>query len=418
MIEMLRKRTIENSGLTMTSLGHCIQLSNYILEKHDAFISYNTLRRFFGVIANETKPSALTLDILSRFNGYKNYMHFSRLFKYDNQWKLQNDIYEIMNHSDNRIFIEEIEKKINKTSDFVSILVQVVRELLLEKRFDDVIGILSIEQLEISNISYDEAINVANGIGSLLRTKNIEEKTLIKLLHVANYRSLVFSVFVDYSHLNGYYSRQVSLLKNIIIEKETEAFSQCIENLHLYLKLKPIKNKSIPIKNEFHPILKSRIISQELLKATKNTALILESFYQEISASSLKIEHFYELIVTAMITKNKYAMSFIITRIDRLKGEIFLYQLRHKQQYLLMKALYLSATGRKKSYLKIIEDFNPNGVAESYKEFLNVFYLIAQYNVAENFEKEKLLVKYSNLAEKLTYPLFNDEYIRNYNFTD
>jgi hypothetical protein len=27
----------------MTSLGHCIQLSNYILEKHDTFISYNTL---------------------------------------------------------------------------------------------------------------------------------------------------------------------------------------------------------------------------------------------------------------------------------------------------------------------------------------------------------------------------------------
>jgi hypothetical protein len=165
----------------MTSLGHCIQLSNYILEKHDTFISYNTLRRFFGVIANETKPSALTLDILSRFNGYKNYMHFSRLFKYDNQWKLQNDIYEIMNHSDTGIFIEEIEKKINKTSDFVSILVQVVRELLLEKRYDDVIGILSIKQLEISNISYDEAVNVANGIGSLLRTKNIEEKNTHKV---------------------------------------------------------------------------------------------------------------------------------------------------------------------------------------------------------------------------------------------
>ena len=418
MIEMLRKRTIENTGLTMTSLGHCMQLSNYILEKHDTFISYNTLRRFFGVIANETKPSALTLDILSRFNGYKNYIHFSRLFKYDNQWKLQNDIYEIMNHSDTRIFIEEIEKKLNKTSDFVSILVQVVRELLLEKRYDDVIGILSIKQLEINNLSYDEAVNVANGIGSLIRTKNIEEKTLIKLLNVANYRSLVFSVFVDYSNLNGYYSKQIKILKKMKIEEDTMVFSKCIENLHLYLNLKPIRHKTFSVKNEFHPILKSRIISQELLKATKNTALILESFYQNISTSSLKIEHFYELIVTAMITKNKYAMSYIIHRIDGLKGEIFLYQLRHTQQYLLMKALFLSATGSKKSCKEIIEDFNPNGVAESYKEFLNVFYLSVLYNVAENFEKEKLIAEYSNLAEKLSYPLFDEEYIRNYNFID
>ena len=418
MIEMLRKRTIENSGLTMTSLGHCIQLSNYILEKHDAFISYNTLRRFFGVIANETKPSALTLDILSRFNGYKNYMHFSILFKYDNQWKLQNDIYEIMSHSDTSIFIEEIEKKINKTSDFVSILVQVVRELILEKRYNDVIGILSLKQLQINNISYDEAINIANGIGNLLRTKNIEEKTLIKLLKVANYRSLVFSVFVDYSHLNGYYSKQIKILKNMKVEEDTMVFSKCIENLHLYLNLKPIKYKTFSVKNEFHPILKSRVISQELLKITQNTPLLLESFYQEISTSSLKIEHFYELIVTAMITKNKYAMSFIINKIDRLKSDVFLYQLRHKQQYLLMKALFLSATGSKKSCLKIIEDFNPNGVSESYKEFLNVFYLITQYNVAENFEKEKLIASYAELAEKLSYPLFDEEYIRNYNFKD
>ena len=62
--------------------------------------------------------------------------------------------------------------------------------------------------------------------------------------------------------------------------------------------------------------------------------------------------------------------------------------------------------------------FNPNGVSESYKEFLNVFYLITQYNVAENLEKEKLLANYADLAEKLSYPLFDPEYIRNYNFKD
>ena len=202
------------------------------------------------------------------------------------------------------------------------------------------------------------------------------------------------------------------------VEEDIMVFTKCIENLHLYLNLKPIKYKTFSVKNEFHPILKSRIISQELLKATKNTVFILDSFYQRISKSSLKVEHFYELIVTAMITKNKYAMSFIMSRIDRLKSEIFLYQLRHKQQYLLMKALYLSANGSKKSCLEILNDFNPNGVAESYKEFLNIFYLITRFNITENLEREKLLVKYSNLTEKLAYPLFDEAYIRNYNFKD
>jgi hypothetical protein len=415
---MLRKKTVENSGLTMTSLGHCIQLSNYILEKHDTFISYNTLRRFFNVIANETKPSALTLDILSRFNGYKNYMHFSRLFKYDNQWKLQNDVYESMNHSDSIVFMKELEKKVKKTPDSTSIIVHVVRELILEKRFDHVIGMLSLEQLEINTISYDEAVNVANGIGSLLRTKSIEEKTFLKLLDNANYRSLVFSVFVDYSHLNGYYSRQVSLLKNIIIEKETEVFSQCIENLHLYLNLKPIKYKSIPIRKEYHPILKSRIIAQKLFTRHNNVEHILEEYCINHVHSNLKTEHFYELIVTAMVTKNMHALSYLVKKIDGFKGEIFLYQLGHTQHYLLMKSLYLSATDTKKNCLKIMDDFNIQGVAESYKEFLTLFYIIAQYNVADHFEKEELLVQYTHLAEKLTYPIFDEVYIKNYNFKD
>lgn len=83
-----------------------------------------------------------------------------------------------------------------------------------------------------------------------------------------------------------------------------------------------------------------------------------------------------------------------------------------------MKALYLSANGSKKSCLEILNDFKPNGVAESYKEFLNIFYLIMQFNITENLEREKLLVKYSNLTEKLAYPLFDEAYIRNYNFKD
>ena len=65
------------------------------------------------------------------------------------------------------------------------------------------------------------------------------------------------------------------------IEEDTMEFSKCIENLHLYLNLKPIKHKTFSVKSEFHPILKSRIISQELLKTKKNTALILESFIKK-----------------------------------------------------------------------------------------------------------------------------------------
>ena len=70
MIEILKKRTIENSGLKMNKLGDCIALSNHILEKHDEFISYNTLRRFFGVINNKSGAGGFrTLLVTYLFPG-------------------------------------------------------------------------------------------------------------------------------------------------------------------------------------------------------------------------------------------------------------------------------------------------------------------------------------------------------------
>jgi hypothetical protein len=413
LIEILRQKTIENSGLKMNKSGDCKTLSNYIQEKHDEFISYNTLRRFFGVINSDIQPSSLTLDIISRFNGYKNYMHFSRLFKFNNKWKFQSDIYEIINITDSNLFIEKLENRINHSLDYVSIIVQVVRELILENRFDDVINVFSLKQLDINNISYDEVINVANGVGTILRKKKVEKNIFFKLLKVENYRNLVFTVYVDYSYLNGYYLTELLCLKKIAIEEETEVFSKCLENLYLYLNLEKIKYKKIIIKDDFHPILKSRIIAQELFIEHENIELVLEKYYQNITKSNLRIEHFYELIITSMVTKNLDVMRFIIKKLNQSRGEIFLYQLRHTQHYLLMKSIYFSSISDKNNYDKTIRNFNLLGVSESYKGFLKIFHIISMYNI-EN-DNDKYLIEYTHLSNQLRYPLFSIDYIKNYN---
>ena len=47
-------------------------LSDLILERTDEFVSYNTLRRMFG-LAQPVKPRRQTLDVLAAFvvSGYK-----------------------------------------------------------------------------------------------------------------------------------------------------------------------------------------------------------------------------------------------------------------------------------------------------------------------------------------------------------
>ena len=92
MIQILKKKTSEKVGFKIENLGNCVQLSNSILEVNDEFLSYNTIRRFYGLVKSPKKTSKKTLDIISRYNGYHNYSHFSKSFKFENKWKLQNDL--------------------------------------------------------------------------------------------------------------------------------------------------------------------------------------------------------------------------------------------------------------------------------------------------------------------------------------
>ena len=63
------KNNIElKCGFKIKSRGDCIVLESIILIETDMFISYNTLRRFFGVVRG-TFPSKKTLNILSKYVG-------------------------------------------------------------------------------------------------------------------------------------------------------------------------------------------------------------------------------------------------------------------------------------------------------------------------------------------------------------
>ena len=105
MLKILKKKTSEKVGFKIKDLSSCIQLSNIILENIDEFVSYNTLRRLYKIVKGTDLPSKKTLDILSRFNGYHNYQHFIKTYKFENKWKLQNDVYEIQNTNDLNLLI-------------------------------------------------------------------------------------------------------------------------------------------------------------------------------------------------------------------------------------------------------------------------------------------------------------------------
>ena len=411
MNNILKKKTSEKVGFKIKNLRSCVQLSNIILENNDEFVSYNTLRRFYKIVNGTNLPSKKTLDILSRFNGYNNYQHFIKTYKFENKWKLQNDVYEIQNSNDDNLLLIFLKKVLKSKENHISIVIQILRELLLQKKYNQLYKAIAIEELKIENLTYDEVAHIGNGIGLLLRKIKLEDDTIKILLDIKNYQDLVFTMFVDYANLNTYYIHHIKLFKTLKSKDYLVAFALCMDNLNSYLNLNKILHLNINSKKHYHPILKSRIIAQKLFYENKNEIEILENYYEKQNISKLPIEYFYELIMTAMITKNCEVMEWIIKKVEDNREESHIFHIRHIQHYFIMKSLYYATLNDRTSFKENINLFSLETGSTSYKEVLELFILMAEYQFAEGHDKYVTKKEYKKLSEKLSYPLFDENYL-------
>jgi len=63
-------------GVPIKYGNQCQQLSIEVLKQTGDYISFQTLRRFFGFISSTTKPSTSTLNTLSKFCGFRHFSEF------------------------------------------------------------------------------------------------------------------------------------------------------------------------------------------------------------------------------------------------------------------------------------------------------------------------------------------------------
>ena len=130
MEKKLRDITVEKIGFKIKSLKDSKRLSQIIAKENDIDISYNTIRRFFGIVKN-VQASNFTLDTLSKFNGFDNYSDFMVNFKLKNKWSEEFEISKIIHKSKDDLLLKYIEDNLSHTRSFNLKLIQIIRELLL-----------------------------------------------------------------------------------------------------------------------------------------------------------------------------------------------------------------------------------------------------------------------------------------------
>ena len=117
MIHPILKKKIEiRLGQKVLNRGDCELLSNLILETIDIEISYNTIRRLFGLAVN-VKASKKTLNTLAKFVGYKNYIHFMQTHLEEETQNLSILIFRVVYQADKAEVIKKMIKFVN-THDY------------------------------------------------------------------------------------------------------------------------------------------------------------------------------------------------------------------------------------------------------------------------------------------------------------
>ena len=409
---LLRSFIVEKIGFDITDVDSSKLLSEIILEETGNNVSYNTIRRFFGLVKS-VKPRIYTLDILSTFVGFKSYGYFKLNSNLNIRWKLQLKLTQLILQDNPKELLIFIQENLHKQAEFKFILAHLLRELLLTNKIKLLNEIFELKEMNILNFNWDDTVLIGNSVGSLLSKLNLTSKEEENLVLNENFQDLVITLFVDYSGLSSFYIHIIQLIEQNSKRSDVVAFCRGILNLANFLSEGSMNNfYTLKMHDAYHPILKSRILAQSILKQEKNKLKKLEEYYTINNKKGvLEIDYLFEIIVTAIILKDFEVMEWIIAKVRNHKNYKFFYKHEHYENFMFMNILFYF----KNKDQEALSNFSFSGFNTSYEPMLTLFYLIYDYHRNnEQMKKKEILVKYLSLAQKVYKPFFTKEYLLNY----
>lgn len=409
MLNILKTKTELTAGFKINNRGDCELLSVLILEKTSEILSYNALRRFFG-LAKYMKPSKATLNTLAKYNGYNDYPDFLLQNPYENYWTVKEKLYAILD-SDPKELVRFVDGLNIKDKDTIDILITLCRELIHFKRFDALYEVLNSNTFNFNEFTYEEILHFGNSVGILFRNiKKVNEDLLLNI----NFINFVYFIFVDYSSLSGYYSIWSKFISKNSKDIQMRYFALCILQLKNYMELKPISFSSLSNidYSNFHPILRGRIVSIKILCEQNFDDLKMDNYVISNSPKDGIWDFLYEPVFLAILTKDFIFMKNIIDLLKKQKSPMRFYHLRHEKLYELMVLIFENWNNKNIGSNERINAINSFRFEYSYKDVISVFLSIYMYHTQQN--KTLYLNKYNEINEKIKYPLFTKDYLLKY----
>lgn len=423
MIDELKLELEKTFNRKITDRGACEALVQDIYEKTSAVLSYNTLRRMFG-LAEYRKPRESTLDHLSVYCGFKSFNDFSQRYAEIDLWPTWENLYVSLASDSPIDMIEMLLFRKRRNDHFTISYTIVVRELLNRRDAHGIRTIFEYPAFQFDQLPYDEVAQIGVLIG--LHFRNFDDEQLEQeLLLIPNFRDIVFKIFVDYGRLNGKYAKWISFLAQLSdIDIETRTFIVCLEAWKNMLNKLPVSDTvidSLPkLSAEQHPILFGRIFGIRMLltKSIKVKNQLVEQMSARLkSQPNFATELLYEPAVQSLVMRESSLKKFVTAHEYLIHDIKFWY---HFSQVSIHRVFQTSLLIEEKQYTKalsILENIPYGHIRHGYREFIEIYVTFFRTVIAKKIDSEDLdywQQQFEARQSKLTYPFLNGKYFDNY----
>lgn len=422
MVEELKSQIEKSFGKKIISRGDCELLSDDLYRKTGVVISYNTIRRMFG-LAEYRQPRLTTLNHFSNYIGFQSYQDFTQRFAEVDSWPTWETLYVTLSTGSMQDIVEMLRYRQLNNLQFAISFTVVTRELILRNDCVSLVLLFRCPYFQFSRMPYDEVAQIGVLTGLLFRTYSNDEIEK-QLLKEPNFRDLILKIYVDYARLNGKYGKWIDwLLKAKCLDEESVTFIRCLSIWKRYLQSQPFQKKEIALlpdlKNEQHPILFGRLFGLKLLSA--ESANSRNSIIRRMKARlkknpDSKTELLHEPAIQALVTRNKFLVRFVN---EELLNSTDISRWYHLSQISILNVFQVSVLISKREYAKaqsILENIAIGHIRYGYREFIDIYISFFKLKIAEALEKEtkEVLFDFSERRKKIGYTVFTDEYFQNY----
>lgn len=423
MIDELKNELERTFNRKILDRGDCEALVQDIYEKTGAVLSYNTLRRIFG-LAEYRKPRESTLDQLAVYCGFRSYNDFRQRFSDIDVWPTWERLYVTLASHQAEELIDLLRNRKARNEHFSLSFTIIVRELLNRKDIATLFKIFQDPTFQFDQLPYDEVTQFGVLIGLHFRDfddPNLEQQLLL----LPNFRDLVVKVFVDYGQLHQKYGRWIAFLaEQASLDEETRTFVTCLDAWRRILLQEAVPlstmKKIPPLSMEQHPILFGRIFSIKLLKSKskKEQQVLLEQMMERLTLQPQFItELLYEPALESLVTQYPPLKSFVAEHAHLINDIKFWY---HYSQVAIHRVFQVSILISKNQYAKALstlENITYAHIRHGYREFVEVYIAYFRLQIAKELapqEVEHWQVIFEERRTKLNYPLLSEEYFKGY----